>query len=310
VICVLAGGVGAAKFLAGLQTVVDPADITAIVNVADDFTLHGLHISPDLDTVTYTLADAVNPETGWGLRGETWTAMEALERYGGVTWFRLGDQDLATHLYRSQRLDEGAPLHQVTAEITRAWGIGVRILPASDLPLRTMVTLAETGEEVEFQEYFVHQHHDIAVSGVRVAGSETAVAAPGVLEAIGAADLVVIAPSNPVLSIAPVLAVPGLRAAVEARRDRCIGISPIVGGQALKGPADRVLRELGHESSAAGVARIYRALCSTLVLDDIDLDQVPAVEAEGVHALVTGTVMSTVERSAALARTILASTSG
>jgi LPPG:FO 2-phospho-L-lactate transferase len=309
VICVLAGGVGAAKFLAGLQRVVDPADITAIVNVADDFSLHGLHISPDLDTVTYTLADAVNPETGWGLRGETWTAMDALERYGGITWFRLGDQDLATHMYRTQRLEEGAPLHQVTAEITGAWGIGIRILPATDLPLRTMVTLAESGEEVEFQEYFVHQHHDVAVSAVRVAGSETAVAAPGVLEAIGTADVVVIAPSNPVLSIGPVLAVPGLRAAVEARRDRCVGISPIIGGQALKGPADRVLRELGHESSAAGVARIYRDLCSTLVIDDVDLDQVGEVEAAGVKPLVTGTVMSTTDRSAALARTILASMS-
>jgi LPPG:FO 2-phospho-L-lactate transferase len=309
VICVLAGGVGAAKFLAGLQRVVDPADITAIVNVADDFSLHGLHISPDLDTVTYTLADAVNPETGWGLRGETWTAMDALERYGGITWFRLGDQDLATHMYRTQRLEEGAPLHQVTAEITGAWGIGIRILPATDLPLRTMVTLAESGEEVEFQEYFVHQHHDVAVSAVRVAGNETAVAAPGVLEAIGTADVVVIAPSNPVLSIGPVLAVPGLRAAVEARRDRCVGISPIIGGQALKGPADRVLRELGHESSAAGVARIYRDLCSTLVIDDVDLDQVGEVEAAGVKPLVTGTVMSTTDRSAALARTILASMS-
>lgn len=308
-ICVLAGGVGAAKFLAGLQRVVDPADITAIVNVADDFSLHGLHISPDIDTVTYTLADAVNPETGWGLRGETWTAMDALERYGGITWFRLGDQDLATHMYRTQRLEEGAPLHQVTAEIATAWGIGVRILPATDLPLRTMVTLAETGEEVDFQEYFVHQHHDVAVSAVRVAGSEAAVAAPGVLEAIAAADVVVIAPSNPVLSIGPVLAVPGLRAAVEARRDRCVGISPIIGGQALKGPADRVLRELGHESSAAGVARIYRDLCSTLVIDDVDRDQAAEVEAAGVRPLVTGTIMSTTDRSAALARTILASLS-
>jgi LPPG:FO 2-phospho-L-lactate transferase len=304
-ICVLAGGVGAAKFLAGLQQVVDPADITAVVNVADDFVLHGLHISPDLDTVTYTVAGAVNPETGWGLRGETWAAMTALEELGGVTWFRLGDQDLATHLYRTERLRQGASLHQIAAELAAARGVRVRLLPATDLPLRTMVTLADGGVEVEFQEYFVHQQHDVAVSRVRFAGAEAAVPAPGVLEAISSADMVVIAPSNPILSIGPVLAVPGVSAAVAARRDRCVAISPIIGGQALKGPADRVLRELGHESSAVGVARFYRELCGVLVIDEVDADLADAVAAEGVRPVVAQTIMSSPERAADLARTVL-----
>jgi LPPG:FO 2-phospho-L-lactate transferase len=305
-ICVLAGGVGAAKFLAGLQHVVDPADVTAVVNVADDFVLHAQHISPYLDTVNYTLAVAVTPETGGGLRGETWAAMTALERLGGVTWFRLGDQDLATHLYRTERLRQGVPLHQVVAELASAWGLRLGVLPATDLPLRTMVTLAEGGEEGEFQEYFVHQQHDVAVSKVRFAGAESAVPAPGVLEAVAAADVVVIAPSNPILSIGPVLAVPGVAAAVASRRDRCVGISPIIGGQALKGPADRVLRELGHESSAVGVARLYRELCSTLVIDEVDASLAEAVAAEGVRPVVAPTIMSTPERSADLARVVLA----
>ena len=187
-LCVIAGGVGAAKFLAGLDQVVDPSSITALVNVADDFMLHGLRISPDLDTVTYTLARAVNPETGWGLVGETWTAMTSLERYGGMTWFRLGDQDLATHLYRTQRFDEGATLAEITAEITAAWNIGVRVVPVSNDAVATVVTLADTGEEVDFQTYFVRQHHDVAVSGCSVRRRRRARPAPGVLDAIGTAD--------------------------------------------------------------------------------------------------------------------------
>lgn len=304
-LCVIAGGVGAAKFLAGLDQVVDPSSITALVNVADDFVLHGLRISPDLDTVTYTLARAVNPETGWGLVGETWTAMSSLERYGGVTWFRLGDQDLATHLYRTQRFDEGATLAEITAEITAAWNIAVRVVPVSNDTVATVVTLAETGEEVDFQTYFVRQHHEVAVSGIRFAGAERAHPAPGVLNAIGSADTVIVAPSNPLVSIAPVLAVPGVQAALEASRDRCVAVSPIVGGAALKGPADRMLRELGHEVSAVGVARLYAPFCSTLVLDDVDAALAPAVAETGVRPVVAPTIMSTPERAAALARTVL-----
>lgn len=303
-ITTLAGGVGAAKFLAGLQLARPPDQLVAIVNVGDDFTLHGLRISPDLDTVTYTLAGAVNPETGWGLVGETWAAMAALERYGGESWFRLGDQDLATHLYRTQRRSQGATLSEVTAEITRAWGIGVRLVPVTDDDLATVVRLAEGGE-VDFQDYFVRHHHDVAVAGIRVAGAEASRPAPGVLEALEGAEAVVIAPSNPIVSIGPLLAVPGVRAAVEAARPRCVAVSPIVAGAALKGPADRMLRELGHEPSVVGVARLYRDLCSVLVVDDADAARRDEVEAEGVRCVVAPTIMRDAATAATLAGTVL-----
>ena len=277
-----------------------------VVNVADDFVMHGLNISPDLDTVTYTLAGAVNPETGWGLRGETWAAMEAQERLGGETWFRLGDQDLATHLYRTGRLAAGAPLHVVAAELASAQGVGVRLLPVSDQPLRTMVTVAGSGEELDFQEYFVHRQHDVTVAGVRFSGDGSAEPAPGVLDAIGEAETLVIAPSNPIVSIGPVLAVRGVREALVRRRDRCVGVSPIVGGQALKGPADRLLRELGHESSVVGVARLYRELCATVIVDEVDAPLAAAVEAEGVRCVVAPTIMSDPVLAAEVARRTLA----
>ncbi|MBK5223753.1 MAG: 2-phospho-L-lactate transferase, partial [Acidimicrobiia bacterium] len=237
-VAVLAGGVGAARFLGGLVDVVEPPDITVVANVADDIELHGLRISPDLDTVTYTLAGATDAERGWGLAGETWQAMEGLRRYGGVDWFNLGDRDLGTHLYRTQRLADGATLTEVTGEIARAWGLALRLLPVTEDPVRTMVTVVDEGE-IGFQEYFVRRHHDVAVTAVRFAGITAAAPAPGVLDALGSADVVVIAPSNPIVSIGPVIAVPGVRDAVAARRDHVVAISPIVGGKALKGPADR-----------------------------------------------------------------------
>jgi LPPG:FO 2-phospho-L-lactate transferase len=305
VICALAGGVGAAKLLAGMVDIVDPATITAVVNTGDDVVLHGLHVSPDLDTVTYTLAGAVNPETGWGLAGETWSVMEALDRYGGITWFRLGDRDLATHLYRTQRLREGATLSAVTAEITRAWGLRVRLLPVTDDPLETRVTVAGEGE-IGFQEYFVRRRHAVAVSAVRFDGATAAAPAPGVLEAIAGAERVVICPSNPIVSIGPILAVPGVRAAVAAARDRCVAVSPLVAGAALKGPADRLMAELGHEPSVVGVARLYAEVAATLVIDEADAALAPAVEAAGMRAVVTKTVMHGPAEAAALARTVLA----
>ncbi len=303
-ITALAGGVGAARLLRGMVEVVAPGEITAVVNTADDTILHGLHVSPDLDTVIYTLADAVNPERGWGLAGETWRVMDSLERLGGVTWFRLGDRDLATHCYRTQRLAEGAALGTVTAELARAFGVGIRVVPVTDDPLRTRLQLLD-GPEVGFQEYFVHRHHDVAVAAVRFEGSDDARPGPGVLEAISGADTVVVCPSNPVVSIGPLLAVPGVLEALEARRDRIVGVSPIVAGAAIKGPADRLLREMGFESSVVGVARWYAGWMGTLVIDEADAGLAQAVEAEGVRCVVAPTVMSSRERSAALSRIVL-----
>ncbi len=304
VIAALAGGVGAARFLRGLLGVVPPADVTAIVNTGDDLVLHGLHVSPDLDTVTYTLAGAINPDLGWGLAGETWAAMTALERYRGQTWFRLGDRDLATHLYRTQRLAEGAALSTVTAEIASAWGLHLRVLPVTDDELTTRVTVAGEGE-IGFQEYFVGRHHDVSIEGVRFEGADRARPGPGVLAAIEDAGTVVICPSNPIVSIAPLLAVPGVREAVEAARRRTVAVSPIVAGAALKGPADRMLSELGHESSVVGVARLYAPLAAALVVDTADAGLAGEVEAEGMRCIVTATVMRDPEVAAALAKTVL-----
>ena len=304
---VLAGGVGAARLLRGLVEVQPPAHVTAVVNTGDDLVLHGLEISPDLDTVLYTLADAVSPDTGWGLVGETWRAMDALGRYGGQTWFRLGDADLATHLYRTQRRREGAALSQVTAELAAAWGVGVGLLPATDDRVATRLTLAEDGQEIAFQDYFVARRHEVAVSAVRFDGADAARPGPGVLAALGGADAVVIAPSNPIVSIAPILAIPGIRAAVEARRDDVVAVSPIVAGAALKGPADRLMAELGHEPSVVGIARIYAPMAATLVVDDADAHLGPAVEAEGVRCVVAPTIMSTRAAAAALGRIVVAS---
>jgi LPPG:FO 2-phospho-L-lactate transferase len=304
VIAALAGGVGAARLLRGMVEVVDPVEITAVVNVGDDTDLHGLHISPDLDTVMYTLADAINPETGWGLAGETWQVMEALGKLGGVTWFNLGDRDMATHCYRTQRLSEGAPLGTVTAELADRFGVGIRLVPVTDDRLRTRILLEE-GTEVGFQEYFVKLRHDVAVRRVRFEGAEDTRPGPGVLDAIAAASIVVVCPSNPVVSIDPVLAVPGVAEALTGRRDRTVAVSPIVAGAALKGPADRLLVEMGFESSVVGVARWYARFVSTLVVDEADAALAPAVEAEGVRCVVAPTIMSDMARSAALARVVL-----
>jgi LPPG:FO 2-phospho-L-lactate transferase len=303
-IAALAGGVGAARLLRGMIEVAPPDQITAIVNTGDDTDLHGLHISPDLDTVMYTLADAINPETGWGLAGESWRVMEALERLGGITWFRLGDQDLATHCYRTQRLSEGAGLGQVTGELARSFGVAIRLLPVSDDLLRTRVQLAD-GPEIDFQEYFVRRGHDVTVAAVRFEGAESARPGPGVLEALDDAESIVVCPSNPVVSIGPITAVPGVLDRLTRRRDQVIGVSPIIAGAALKGPADRLMREMGFESSVVGVARWYAPWMGTLVVDQADADLAPAVEAEGVRCMVAPTIMSTVGRSAGLARTVL-----
>lgn len=304
-VAVLAGGVGAARLLTGMVRAVPPAGVTAIVNVGDDMELHGLAISPDLDTVVYTIAAAIDPERGWGLQDESWQAMATLARYGGQSWFALGDRDLGTHLYRTQRRSEGASLSAVTAEIAAGWGLELAVLPVSDDPVRTRLTLASGGEEVAFQDYFVRRRHAVAVSAVRFAGAEAARPAPGVLEALAAADVVVVAPSNPIVSIGPVLAVPGVRAAAEARRPSVVAISPLVGGRALKGPADRLLRELGHEDSVVGVARLYAPFAGTLVIDTLDADHADAVRAAGLRCVVTDTIMRDPDAAAALSRAAL-----
>jgi LPPG:FO 2-phospho-L-lactate transferase len=304
-VTVLCGGVGAARLLTGLVRVVPPSEVTAVVNVADDMEMHGLAISPDLDTVVYTVAGAIDPDRGWGLRDETWQAMATLERYGGETWFGLGDRDLGTHLYRTRRRADGAPLSTVSGEIARAWGLEMTVLPASDDRVRTMLTLAESGEEVAFQDYFVRRQHSVPVTAVRFAGVEDARPSPGVLDAVAGADTVVIAPSNPIVSIGPVLAVPGVREAVEARRDRVVAVSPIVGGRALKGPADRMLRELGHDASVVGVARLYAPLAATLMVDEADAALADAVRAAGLRCVVTDTIMRDSAAAAKLCETVL-----
>jgi LPPG:FO 2-phospho-L-lactate transferase len=294
-IVALAGGVGAARMLAALSSVVPAQEITAVVNTGDDVIMHGLRVSPDLDTVTYTLAGAINPETGWGLASESWQAMQELRAASGgrLGWFNLGDRDLGTHLYRTTRLLEGATLSEVTGELCRRWGVDVTVLPMSDDRVETRVTLADPpGDEIGFQEYFVGRAHAVAVSSVRFVGIEAARPGPGVLDAIAAARRIVICPSNPIVSIGPVLGVPGLADAVAARRLDVVAVSPIIAGHALKGPADRLLTELGHEASAVGVARLWAPWAGTLVIDEADAGLVDAIEAVGVRAVVAPTVVA------------------
>lgn len=305
----LAGGVGAARFLAGLIRVVPPNDIVAIVNTADDDEFHGLYVSPDLDSVTYTLAGASNTAQGWGLEGETFATLDALERYDVPTWFRLGDKDLATHLFRTARLRAGAPLSVVTAEIASAWSVDVRLLPMTDDPVRTRITVqrgAGTVEELAMQQWFVGERAEPPVIGVRFDGAEHARPAPGVLEALTRADTIVICPSNPVISIGPILAVPGVREVLIARRDHVVAVSPIIGGAPVKGPADRLMAPLGMEVSCVGVARAYAEICGSLVIDAVDADRAAEVVALGVHAVVTDTLMHSPEIAAALAAETLA----
>ena len=315
---VLAGGYGAARFLRGLVQVTEPSKIAAVVNCGDDVVLNGLHISPDLDTVTYCLAGELNPETGWGLREETHQALETLRRLGGETWFTLGDRDLGTHIYRTRRLGEGAPLSQVTSEIAAGWGVRIRLLPATDDRIETRLTLEpdrpdrpgepEEAEEIGFQEYFVARRHSVPVRSIRFAGAEAARPGPGVIEAVSQSAAAVIAPSNPILSIWPILAIGGIRAALEERRETTTAISPIVAGQALRGPAARLMTELGYEPSVAGVARLYSPLASVLVVDEADRHRSGDVEDEGMRCAVAPAVMHTPKMAAELAEFALSTT--
>lgn len=305
VITALAGGVGAARMLRGIVAVANsepgsPDTVTAIVNVGDDALVHGLYVCPDLDTVSYTLSGRSADERGWGLADESWVVMGALESLGGETWLRLGDKDLATHLYRTGRLGAGATLSQVTRELAGAMGVPATLIPTSDDPVRTMLRLTD-GREVDFQEYFVKLRHEVGVSSVRFAGADEATPAPGALEAIRDARAVIICPSNPIVSIGPHLAVRGFADELRARRSDTVAVSPIVAGGTIKGPADRLMSELGHEPSVVGVARIYHELASTLIIDEADAALSGAVEREGMRCVVMPTVMSSMDRTVGLA---------
>ena len=300
----LAGGVGAARFLRGLVAAVDPSSVTIVGNTGDDAVFHGLHVSPDLDTVMYTLAGLVDPQTGWGIAADTTHALGQMATLGIDTWFRLGDRDLGTHLARTTWLAQGLPLSQVTDRLRAALGVRARIIPMSDEPVRTTVVTAN-GVVREFQEYFVRYGHQEEVSAVRFEGAERARPAPGVIESIETADVVIVCPSNPVVSVGPVLSVPGIRAALRRRREAVVAISPIVEGAALKGPAGRLIPLLGAEVSASGVAWLYRDFAATYVVDRRDAGEAVRVEALGLHAAVAETVMETPEIARSLAAAVL-----
>ena len=297
----LAGGVGGAKLAHGLAQALPPENLTIIVNTGDDFEHLGLKICPDLDTVCYTLAGLANPTTGWGRADETWHALESLAALGGPSWFRLGDRDLGTHLERTRRLRAGQPLSQITADFCRAWGVGPTVLPMSDDPLPTIVLTPEG--ELPFQEYFVRRRCEPQVTGFRFEGAERAAPAPGVLEALRDADLIVICPSNPWVSIDPVVSVPGVREAVAARP--VVAVSPIIGGQAVKGPAAKMYAELGIEPSALAVARHFDALIDGFVFDKVDSLQTAEIRALSIEPFVTATIMRTLADRKQLAEEVL-----
>jgi LPPG:FO 2-phospho-L-lactate transferase len=288
-VAVLSGGVGGARFLRGLVDAVDPADVTAIVNVGDDVEVLGLSVSPDLDSVLYELAGLADEERGWGRAGETWNALATVEALGGESWFRLGDRDLGLHLVRTQALREGAPLSAVTGRLAAVLGLETNVLPATDEPLRTWVDTPNGS--FAFQDWFVGRAHRDPVDRVRFEGATNARPAPGVLEALHEADLILIAPSNPYVSIGPILAVERIRSALERRRVPCVAVSPLIGGRAVKGPAAEMLQRLEGGTSAAHVADCYPGLIDVLVIDEEDADDTEAVAALGVRPLVTRTLM-------------------
>ena len=302
-IVALAGGIGASKLLVGLIRAMDPRDLTIIVNTGDDIVMHGLAISPDLDIVTYSLAGMVNPETGWGFREETFHAHDQLAAYGRPAWFHLGDRDLATHIHRTAMLREGATLSEAAESIRLALGVQAKILPMSDQPVPTMID-TEQGR-LNFQEYLVQQRAEPVVLEINFAGIERAMPAPGVLESLERAAVIVICPSNPLISIGPILAVPGVREALRKRRKDIVAVCPIVGGKSLKGPSDRMLAQLGFDVSASGVARMYQDICATFLIDSADAGDRPAVEALGMRAVVCSTVMHTLEDKERLAGEVL-----
>jgi len=308
-IVALAGGVGGSRFARGLRAVAPDAELSVIVNTGDDVTLHGLRISPDVDTVLYALSGVVDEKRGWGPRGDTFRCMDALERLGGETWFRLGDLDLATHLRRTELLAQGLTPSQVTAELASRLGIeDVHIRPMTDAPVETWVELRDEQRWVHFQEYFVHRRTDVAIRAVDVRGLSDATAAPGVLEALEAADAIIVCPSNPFVSIGPILSTPGVREAVERARRRgvCVAaVSPLIGGATIKGPAARMLSELGYPPTAAGVLEVYGGLVDVYLIDPVDRGLTDDVQRHGARPLVADALMRGRRGEARLARTLL-----
>lgn len=308
-IVALAGGVGGSRFARGLHAAAPDADLSVIVNTGDDVTLHGLRVSPDVDTVLYALSGLVDEQRGWGPRGDTFHCMNALERLGGETWFRLGDVDLATHLRRTELLAQGQTPTQVTAELASRMGIaGVHIRPMTDAPVETWVELRDERRWVHFQEYFVHRRTDVAIRAVDVRGLAEARPAPGVLASLETADVIMLCPSNPFVSIGPILSVPGVRAAIEAARRRgvCVAaVSPLIGGATVKGPAARMLSELGYVPSAAGALEVYGGLVDVYLIDPVDRDLSTAIERGGARPVVADALMRGRRGEARLARVLL-----
>jgi LPPG:FO 2-phospho-L-lactate transferase len=303
-ITALAGGVGASKLLEGLSRAMPPEDISIIVNTGDDIELFGLYIAPDLDIVTYTLAGVVNPATGWGLAGDTFHCIDALVGYsGGERWFNLGDRDLATHIYRTELLRQGCALSDIAERVRKSFGVKSRLLPMTDTHTPTTI-LTEAGP-LHFQEYLVKRRAQVPVTGIRFENIAAARPAPGVAEAILQAAAVIICPSNPLISIGPILAVPGLRDLLKQTEATIVAISPVVGGASLKGPTDRMLAELGYEVSAAQVARLYADLLDVYIIDQRDAAAQAEIERLGVQVFVTNTVMSGPAEKLALAQAVL-----
>lgn len=302
-IAVLCGGVGGSRFMRALASAVAPERLTAIINTGDDDVFHGLHVSPDPDIVTYALAGAVDEERGWGIEGDTFRWLESLRRFGEDAWFNIGDRDLATHLHRTRLLREGQSLSSVTADIARAFGVASRLLPMSDDPVRTTVETA--AGDLSFQEFLVKRRAADAVTGVRFVGADSARPAPGVLEALRDAEAIFIAPSNPIGSIGPILAVPGIRDAVAASSAPRVAVSPIVGGRSLQPPAAEMMTGLGHEVSTLGVARLYASVIDTIIIDETDVGAAPEIHATGVRAVTAHTLMRDDASRRALAQVAL-----
>jgi LPPG:FO 2-phospho-L-lactate transferase len=302
-ITALGGGVGASKLLLGLYEVLERTALTIIVNTGDDIVLHGLKISPDLDIVTYTLAGIVDTAKGWGIRGETFHALRRLAGYGRADWFNLGDRDLATHIHRTALLAEGQTLSQAAESIRRALGVKARILPMSDDPVPTIIDSKEG--PMHFQEYLVKRRAEPIVKGIRFEGMELARPAPCVLDAIREADRVLICPSNPLISIGPILAVPGVRELLRSRKSDVFAVCPIISGKSLKGPSDKMLAQLGHEATAFGVAKLYTDFTGTFVIDSADKAQAAAISALGMKVAVLPTVMKTGAQKRKLAHALL-----